>query len=276
MNQTILKDLDLNLKICKECNEEIEAIVNWIDGSKRKVPIACKCIRDREQEAKEKEERLTRERKLDSLYKYSMMDNNKKKIRFDTSTVDNENKKYYILAKNYCDDWQMMKEEGIGFLYYGNTGVGKTHLTYCIANELIKKGALVIIISTINLISRIYESYGKHGEEGEATIINNLNSADLLILDDLGAEHSTEKSKQIIYSVLDCRTRSGQPTIVTTNLSNQQLKYKLTQEDQIQRTYERLLEMCQPIEFVGRSRRMDNAKRKQQIINERLLGGIND
>ena len=77
---------------------------------------------------------------------------------------------------------------------------------------------------------------------------------DLLVLDDLGAERSTEYAIEQLYAIVDQRYRSGKPLIVTTNMTLEQLKNG--PELGRRRIYERVLEMCPyRCQFTGPNRR---------------------
>lgn len=207
-------------------------------------------------------------RKLDSLKKLSLMDASFEKCTFDNWKFDENNKSLYKLGKAYCNDWEHMKNKNIGMLLHGTPGTGKSYLSFCIANELLSRLVPVIATSSINLINKIYESYKSYGEDGEIEIINQINAASLIILDDLGAEHEgrTGKEKQIIYSLIDARVRSQLPIIITTNLTPEQLRVKLTGTDNVSRTYDRIVEACTTIEVKGTSKRVSKAKEKLEII----------
>lgn len=227
----------------------------------------CDCEIEEKQKIEENEATQLRIKKLMELKRYSLMDEEFYECKFENFELRDSDRESYNLAKNYCDNWQQMKKENIGFLFWGTPGIGKTYLTYCIANELIERLVPVIAISTIGIINKIYEGYNKWGSEGEASIINSLKNADLLIIDDIGAEHESEKGKQIIYSIIDTRSRGKLPTISTTNITPRELKDRLTQRDLVPRTADRLFELCYPVEIKGESRRVENARKKGNIIN---------
>lgn len=81
-----------------------------------------------------------------------------------------------------------MRESNQGILIYVEAGNGKTYFSASIANALLDKLVPVICVGTIALTERISQSKKNYGEEGIFTVLNALENADLLIIDDLGTE----------------------------------------------------------------------------------------
>lgn len=266
---TSMQASDSHLKMCKKCNTPKQALAEVFD-KKIKVSIMCEC--EKEAYEKEKEEQIKKEKmlKLQKLRDYSLMNSKFDNCTFENFEVDEVNKRFFNIAKRYTDKFNEMKKENLGLLLHGSPGTGKTFLAFCIANELINRLIPVVAISSIGLLGRIKESYKKYGNEGEATIINSLRNASLLILDDLGAENSTPWAKEKIYEIIDARNRDEKPIIITTNLSLNQLKSKMTSSDGVHRTHDRIVEMCTPIEIQGKPRRIESAKEKQNLLKELL------
>ncbi len=257
--------LDLNSR-CPDCKEPIYREIRG-----HVVGVMCSC-RVREREDYERRLKIyNRRKKLERLRDYSMMDRSFYECRFENFKLDESNRKVYDLALKYCENWETMKRENVGFLFYGRPGVGKSYLSFCIANRLLEKLVPVIAMSTIDIINKIFDGYGKHGAMGEKEVIDSLVNADLLVLDDLGAEYGKEKSKQIIYSILDKRSRLGLPTIVTTNVEPDSLRKKLMQADGVNRIEDRLFEICYPVRISGESKRVENVRKKERLILD-LLG----
>jgi DNA replication protein DnaC len=253
---------------CDRCQQpiytEIEGLI---------LPKNCKCSQEELNKTKEQEQaEINKEtqRKLDKLKKFSMMDDKFYDCTFENYEIDEDNKKLYKFALKYCNHWEEMYHENIGVMFLGSQGIGKSYTSFAIANRLLANMVPVIAISTIGLLDKIKTTYSKFGNEGESEILHQLSNAKLLILDDLGVENDTAWAKEKLYEIIDTRDRQGKPLIVTTNLTKEQLQNKLTGSDGVNRTYDRLIKMCQPIEVKGTSKRIDEAKRKEEVLRKIL------
>lgn len=106
--------------------------------------------------------------------------------------------------------------KGKGILMMGGTGLGKTHLSLAIANRVIERGFCVAYNSAPEIIRRLdKEQFGK--AEGDTMAL--ATECDLLILDDLGAENSTDHAVSILYELINARQNRGLPVLVNTNLT---------------------------------------------------------
>ena len=91
---------------------------------------------------------------------------------------------------------------------------------------------------------------------------------ELLIIDDLGVERSSEYALENIFSVIDWRYRLGRPLIIKTNLPLVQLKQETKIEKK--RIYDRILERCIPVKIDGVSRREAMANDNMQTMKNIL------
>lgn len=130
----------------------------------------------------------------------------------------------FEFCKNYADDFDRRSPS---ILMYGGTGLGKTHLSLAIAGQVIGKGYGVIYASAQNILNKLEnEKFGRSERVGtEESLID----CDLLILDDLGAEFSTQFTTAAVYNIINSRRLSGKPTVISTNLSLKQIESAYTQ-----------------------------------------------
>lgn len=159
----------------------------------------------------------------------------------DSSGINPQQK--MLMLRDYCKKYaDSFSEDSPSLLFLGKTGLGKTFLSSCIAKELICSGKNVAFDSTQNFLTRIEnEHFGR--SDGNTTEI--LDSADLVILDDVGNEFTSPFNQAALYTIINNRINMEKPTIVSTNLSLSQLNEKY--DDRI---ISRLLSF-EPMRFFG-------------------------
>ncbi len=135
--------------------------------------------------------------------------------------ADYKHMKYvYDSSVSYAANFDL---DSVSLYFYGRTGLGKTHLSLAIANEVIKKGFSVVYGSVISFFNQLErEKFGR--DNTDSNTMELLSGADLLILDDLGAEFTTALTTSNLYEIIDNRIQRGLPTIINSNLSPSDLK----------------------------------------------------
>ena len=102
-------------------------------------------------------------------------------------------------------------------LFSGATGLGKTFLSACIARQIADRGFSVMYETAIRLFGDFEtEKFGAQGGDGSLT--RKYFDCDLLIIDDLGTEMTTQFTVSVLYSVLNTRMMEGKPILISTNL----------------------------------------------------------
>lgn len=122
---------------------------------------------------------------------------------------------------NYCKAYAAdFSRRSPSLLLYGKTGLGKTHLSLAIAGNAVEEGYGVIYSSAQNLFNKLEkDKFGKADANTEEAILD----CDLLIIDDLGAEFTTQFTVSALYNIVNSRELEGKPTIISTNLMPEQL-----------------------------------------------------
>ena len=135
--------------------------------------------------------------------------------------ADFKHMKYvYDSSVSYAANFDL---DSVSLYFYGRTGLGKTHLSLAIANEVIKKGYNVVYGSVISFFNQLErEKFGR--DSSDSNTMEMLSAADLLILDDLGAEFTTALTTSNLYEIIDNRIQRGLPTIINSNLGPSDLK----------------------------------------------------
>lgn len=242
---------------CGVCGERKQLKINIL-GYSRIVPCICQCRADELEEKRKRDEYEERMHTVNRLKDASMMASKFRDASFSKYKVRPENRNQVKLAWNYVKRFREMKEKNQGLLLYGPVGTGKSYTAACIANALMEQSVTVVMTSFVKILQDI-QSVGN-----EANYIQILNSASLLIIDDLGAERNTDYALEKVYNIIDSRSRTDKPMILTTNL---ELPEMLECTDiRYKRVYDRIFETCYPVEMKGKSfRQIEAAQRFENM-----------
>ena len=146
-----------------------------------------------------------------------------------------------------------------GAYFFGECGTGKTFLASIIAQDFLKDGKSVLFVKVPSLLDDIKATF--NGRGNELDMLDKLQAANLVVLDDFGMEKSTQWAGSTLCKILDMRydNPTGK-TIVTSNLSIDELAKHLNNAsdgDNLNgsRIADRLREICEPILLKGTTRR---------------------
>src|SRR5580704_18228040 len=138
-------------------------------------------------------------------------------------------------------------DAGAGLWLTGSFGTGKTALAMIVSKAAIDAGRTVAIYSCPRLLSVIRERIDDSSAGGGVLgFLDQLAAADLLHVDDLGAEHRTEWVLEQLYTIINARYQDERATLVTSNLGPPELAEQLGE-----RTVSRLEGMCEILPFFG-------------------------
>ncbi len=112
-------------------------------------------------------------------------------------------------------------------LLSGSYGCGKTHLAAAIANRRVALGAPALFMIVPDLLDHLRSTFGPQSELPYDELFEQLRSAPLLILDDLGAHASTPWAQEKLFQLLNHRYNAQLPTVITTNQRLEELDPRL-------------------------------------------------
>jgi len=166
-------------------------------------------------------------------------------------------------AMAFCSTYPHLgDDEGLGLLFSGDNGVGKTHLAVGVLRELVEtKGARGQFWDFHELIREIKSSYDPETKTTELQVLEPVVETDVLLLDDLGAWKMTDWMNDTLFYILNSRYTARRATIVTTNYQDADLD-KIRAADPLvrreflverigQRLRSRLMEMCLVVPIDG-------------------------
>lgn len=188
---------------CAECKD-----TGYIEGKK------CHCFRQAE---------------ISLLYEQSNLNRVLEKENFSSLTYDYYQGEDLVRFKNAVKTCRNFVENfTFGYhnlFFYGTVGTGKSFLSGCIAKELIEKGHSVIYFSASGLFEALSKfSFDYKNKEELHGMYEDLYQCDLLIIDDLGTELTNNFVTSQLFSCLNERHMRTKATIISTNLSLEELR----------------------------------------------------
>lgn len=172
--------------------------------------------------------------------------------------VDPENSKAVELVRR----WR--PSDRFGFWFQGPPGSGKSHLMgsfvhryYAAARDQVPS---MIWWSVPFLFDRMQKDFSR--DDGAEPIFNQVLKAEVLFLDDLGAQQGKPWETERLFQIFDHRINWKLPTFVTTNLTSDEVKASMHE-----RVSSRLIGLCMPVVLVGRDRRNEIlAQRRRELM----------
>jgi DNA replication protein DnaC len=163
-------------------------------------PLACAC-----KEAERKEKRRQQLRTMSNLDAFRQQTFSSFNIRIPGV------KDAYDAAKEFAEDpdgWLIL---------VGPNGCGKTHLAAAIANQTLDRGAVVLFEAVPDLLDHLRAAFAPTSAEIYDQLFSKMREAELLILDDFGAQQSSPWANEKLFQLLNYRYNLGLPTVITAN-----------------------------------------------------------
>ena len=123
--------------------------------------------------------------------------------------------KTFDICLQYARNFSASSEN---LLFSGDTGLGKTFLSACIAKEVAAKGFSVAYESAVHLLTNMERAKFENDETAREKV-QRYTDCDLMIIDDLGTEIVGQFTLTALYTLINDRILSGKPTIISTNLT---------------------------------------------------------
>jgi DNA replication protein DnaC len=200
------------LENCRLCRGTGWKLVPRADGAPGKVAALCDCGME------ERAGRLMERARIPSRYEHCDFES------YVTDLADGKTwtaqhahsmKQAKLLAQGFVRDYPGSAEKGL--LLMGPSGVGKTHLAVASLKELIRHGHGGLFCDYRELLKEIQASYNAASESTEMAVLEPVRTAEILVMDDVGASKPSAWVLDIIGLVLNARYNERRTTILTTN-----------------------------------------------------------
>ena len=238
----------------KESRQRMPEALRGMFGEYKALPILCRCEIDRQERERRDIEDAERRKAIDKAreecFPYPQ-------LRGCTLEADDrKNTGMTKVCQRFVERFHEFEEQGAGLLLYGAVGGGKTFHAASIANGVIDQGDTALFTSLSTLGARMSANYGND----RLRVLSEICDYDLVVLDDLGIERSTDAMNENVYQIVNALYQSRTVVVFTTNMSPHGMMQET--DPNRQRIYSRIFEMAQPVEVKG-------ADRRRQVSEER-------
>ncbi len=163
-------------------------------------PIACEC--------KEAERKAKRRQQLQEMSDLGA---------FYDKSFRNFNVHVPGIQEAYSCAYEFAQDPNGWLLLIGPNGSGKTHLAAAIANKSLEDGALVLFATVPDLLDHLRAAFAPSSNEVYDQLFSRMREAEVLVLDDLGAQQSSSWANEKLFQLLNYRYNSRFPTVITAN-----------------------------------------------------------
>ena len=238
-------------EVCPECGGA--GMVLAADAAGRRVARVCQCQQTAVRDHKIGAARVPKRYQHCSLESYDT----------DFRGADLSMRAAHLTARRFVEAYPV-ETEGKGLLITGSIGVGKTHLAVGLLLALVEeKGAQALFYDYRELLKQIQHSYNPTVNSTELDVLKPVFEAEVLVLDELGAQKPTDWVWDTVALILNTRYNDKRTTIITTNYpalppagSGGTIAQRAVREETLgdrigERMRSRLAEMCVRIEMTG-------------------------
>jgi DNA replication protein DnaC len=173
-----------------------------------------------------------------------------KGVSFDRAPVTDLPPHVVRVVRRFVDALGENLDAGRGLWLHGDVGTGKTTLAMLVSKAALDAGRTVAIYSLPRLLSEIRSTFEEGGQGSYTLFMDRLAEVDLLHIDDVGAEKTSEWVLEQLYAIVNARYEEERSVVITTNLENDALVEQITA-----RTVSRLEEMCTLVPLYGEDAR---------------------
>ena len=181
--------------------------------------IRCKCVTQRLLNDRYNNSNLTHNNETFENFNLKFYSNEKGNME----KSPRENMKEILdISKYFVENFGQTDSKIKNIFFSGKTGLGKTYLSNAIAKELINKGFTIFYQTAPVMLDELMLKKFRDNDE-YYNMLNQINTVDLLIIDDLGSENLSESKMKEIFAIINNRLIQNKSTLISSNLTLQNL-----------------------------------------------------
>lgn len=222
---------------CSKCNTK-RTVTDPDSGKTFRCRCKCQMVEIKRQEQERANEIVAKH--LKEMREKSLLGSRYDNMSF--SSIEIRSKEHSAIIdrlKKYCEGFKN-NNKGIGIFLYGNSGSGKTALTACMVDELIKQYIPCIVLNIGQIKAKMLQST----PSSQKSYLDYLYTIPVVFIDDFATENVKKNGEdnwvqEIIYDIINTRYNNMKPIIYTSNYSlNQCVEEKGVLEKTVDRIYE--------------------------------------
>ena len=197
---------------CAQCQGTGWKVVPRKDGTPGKVAVACDCS------VSDRATHIVESARIPKRYEHCDFESfvtDLSDSREYTPQAERILKQAKLRAEGFVRNYPAGTEKGL--LFMGSSGAGKTHLAVAALRELLRRGHNGLFCDYRELLKEIQASYNAESQTTEMGVLEPVRTAEILVLDDLGASKPSDWVLDIIGLILNARYNERRMTILTTN-----------------------------------------------------------
>ena len=245
-------------RICPTCGKNLIRTAEIL-GVKRSFRVMCKCEQLKYEKEKNQKQMLEKMRRIEKLKKLSLLGERYKNVTFENTEVG-LNSSFDVAfgrCKKYCELHDEVIKNGYGIYLFGDKGVGKTHLTACMANYLLSKCIPVLFTNLFEISKAVKSTFNRDSSQTEQDLIDKFSNIEVLFFDDLGTEIFSRNSgetwlQSLLFDLINKRYNNKKATVFS---SNHSLNSLINERGIAEKTVDRISEMTNGavIKITGKS-----------------------
>ena len=233
-------------EVCSVCGAKILRTAEFM-GIKRTFRVMCKCMQKRQEQEQLNREKQERMRKIEKLKRLSLLGERYKNATFENSKtgINSSFDRAFKRCHKYCELYEETIKNGYGIYLFGDKGVGKTHLTACMAHDLILKCVPVLFTNLFEISKAVKSTFNRESSLTEQNLIERFSNVETLFFDDLGTEIFNKNSgdtwlQSLLFDIINKRYNNKKATIFSSNHSLNEL---INKSGIAEKTVDRISEM---------------------------------
>lgn len=233
-------------EVCSVCGAKILRTAEFM-GIKRTFRVMCKCMQKQQEQEQLNREKQERMRKIEKLKRLSLLGERYKNATFENSKtgINSSFDRAFKRCHKYCELYEKTVKNGYGVYLFGDKGVGKTHLTACMAHNLISKCVPVLFTNLFEISKAVKSTFNRESSLTEQNLIEKFSNIEVLFFDDLGTEIFSKSLgdtwlQSLLFDIINKRYNNKKATIFSSNHSLNEL---INKSGIAEKTVDRISEM---------------------------------